>query len=65
MCLSGSSARSAAARVIGNFPDGQSAVRLVAARLRHVAGTQWGKRVYLDIDRLRDSKQVEFALLVG
>ena len=26
-------------RVVGNFPDGQSAVMLVAARLRHIAGT--------------------------
>ncbi len=33
-------------RVVGNFPDGKSAVMLVAARLRHIAGTRWGKRVY-------------------
>ena len=44
-------------RVVGNFPDGQSAVMLVAARLRHIAGTRWGKRVYLDMDRLREVKQ--------
>ena len=31
-------------RVVGNFPDGKSAVMLVAARLRHIAGTRWGKR---------------------
>lgn len=35
-------------RVVGAFPDGQSALLLVAARLRHVAGTQWGTRRYLD-----------------
>lgn len=29
-------------RVVGAFPDGQSALMLVAARLRHVAGTQVG-----------------------
>ena len=29
-------------RVVGAFPDGQSALMLVAARLRHVAGTKWG-----------------------
>ena len=29
-------------RVVGNFPDGKSALMLVAARLRHVAGTKWG-----------------------
>src|SRR5262249_30854220 len=33
-------------RVVGNFPDGESAVMLVAARLRHVAGTRWGSRRY-------------------
>ena len=30
-------------RVVGTFPDGNSALMLVCARLRHVAGTQWGK----------------------
>lgn len=44
-------------RVVGNFPDGQSAVMLVAARLRHIAGTRWGKRIYLDMERLREVKQ--------
>jgi putative transposase len=28
--------------VVGAFPDGQSALMLVAARLRHVASTKWG-----------------------
>jgi transposase-like protein len=42
-------------RVVGNFPDGKSAVMLVAARLRHIAGTRWGKRVYLDMERLRET----------
>ena len=42
-------------RVVGNFPDGKSALMLVAARLRHIAGTRWGKRVYLDMDRLREA----------
>jgi transposase-like protein len=41
-------------RVVGNFPDGNSAVMLVAGRLRHVAGTKWGTRRYLDMDRLRE-----------
>ena len=31
-------------RVVGTFPDGNSALMLVCARLRHVAGTQWGNR---------------------
>ena len=32
------------ARVVGAFPDGNSALMLVCARLRHVAGTQWGQQ---------------------
>jgi transposase-like protein len=39
-------------RVVGNFPDGRSTPMLLSARLRHVAGTQWGARRYLDMDRL-------------
>ena len=31
-------------RVVGAFPDGQSALMLVAARLRHIAATKWGTR---------------------
>jgi transposase-like protein len=46
-------------RVVGNFPDGQSAVMLVAARLRHVAGTRWGTRQYMDMERLREQEQDE------
>jgi transposase-like protein len=41
-------------RVVGNFPDGESALMLVAARLRHIAGTKWGTRRYLDLSRLRE-----------
>lgn len=40
-------------RVVGAFPDGNAALILVAARLRHIAGTQWGKRRYLDMSRLK------------
>jgi len=39
-------------RVVGAFPDGQSALMLVCARLRHIAGTKWGTRKYMDMDRL-------------
>ncbi len=45
-------------RVVGNFPDGRSALMLVAARLRHVAGTKWGARRYLDMDRLMETDQL-------
>jgi putative transposase len=44
-------------RVVGNFPDGQSALMLVAARLRHMAGTRWGTRQYMDMERLREQEQ--------
>lgn len=39
-------------RVVGAFPDGNSALTLVSARLRHVVGTQWGRKRYLDMTRL-------------
>ena len=41
-------------RVVGAFPDGHSALMLCAARLRHVAGTKWGLRRYLDMSRLTE-----------
>lgn len=40
-------------RVVGSFPDGKSALMLVAARLRHIAGTKWGTRRYMNMERLR------------
>ena len=39
-------------RVVGCFPDGNSALMLVCARLRHVAGTQWGNKKYMNMKRL-------------
>ena len=44
-------------RVVGAFPDARSALMLVAARLRHIAGTRWGTRKYLDMDRLKELDQ--------
>ncbi|MBX3355428.1 MAG: IS256 family transposase [Phycisphaeraceae bacterium] len=41
-------------RVVGAFPDGQSALMLVAARLRHMSATKWGLRRYMDMSRLRE-----------
>jgi transposase-like protein len=46
-------------RVVGAFPDGHSALMLVAARLRHIAGTRWGVRRYLDMGRLREPEEQE------
>ena len=39
-------------RVVGAFPDGHSALMLVCARLRHVAGTQWGNKKYMNMKHL-------------
>lgn len=41
-------------RVVGTFPDGNSALMLVCARLRHVAGTQWGSKKYLNMKHLEN-----------
>ena len=46
-------------RVVGNFPDGNSALMLVAARLRHIAGTKWGLRRYLNMTRLHTRRSNE------
>ncbi len=39
-------------RVVGAFPDGNSALMLICARLRHVAGTQWGCKKYMNMKHL-------------
>src|SRR6478735_8604534 len=39
-------------RVVGAFPDGQSALNLAAARLRHIAG-KWSTKRYLNIELLK------------
>jgi len=49
-------------RVVGSFPDGKSALMLVSARLRHVAGSRWGARRYMDMDHL---KEMEVLLEAG
>jgi len=48
-------------RVVGAFPDGHSALMLVAARLRHIASTRWGKRRYLAMETLLNPIQQEAA----
>jgi len=42
--------------VVGAFPDGHSALMLCAARLRHIAGTHWGSKRYLNMDLLREQE---------
>lgn len=39
-------------KAIGAFPDGQSALMLVCARLRYVAASDWGTKRYLNMDHL-------------
>lgn len=43
-------------RVVGAFPDGQSCLNLAAARLRHIAGTHWSTRKYMNMAPLRAAK---------
>lgn len=39
-------------RAIGAFSDGNSALMLVCARLRHVAASEWGSKRYMDMEHL-------------
>ncbi len=44
-------------RAIGAFPDGQSALMLVCARLCYVAGTYWEKNRYLNMEHLFEQEK--------
>lgn len=48
-------------RVVGCFPDGQSALMLAGARLRHIAGTRWGTKRYMSMGRLDEMKVEQLA----
>ena len=52
-------------RVVGAFPDGNSALMLAAARLRHIAGTQWGLKRYMNMERLTEFKREQSEKLTG
>jgi len=41
-------------RVVGTFPDGNSALMLVCARLRHVASKAWGTKLYMSMKHLEE-----------
>jgi transposase-like protein len=45
-------------RVVGAFPDGKSALMLVAARLRYVAASKWGTKRYLQMNRLAEVRAI-------
>ena len=44
-------------RLVGIFPDGNSALMLVCARLRHVAGTQRGNKKYMNMKHLETAPE--------
>jgi len=52
-------------RVVGSFPDGNSALMLSAARLRHIAGTKWSTACYLNMKRLEEQEKIEAVAMVG
>ena len=39
-------------RVVGTFPDGNSALMPVCAKLRHVVGSRWGNKKYRNMKHL-------------
>lgn len=43
-------------RVVGTFPDGESALMLVAPRRKYVADSNWGSRRYLDVSLLEQEE---------
>jgi hypothetical protein len=46
-------------RVVGAFRDGNSALMLVAARLKHVAGIRWGSKRYPDMNLFKENLATE------
>ncbi len=52
-------------RVVGTFPDGNSALMLVCARLRHVASSQWGVKRYLNMKHLDSIDQEQSENFAG
>ena len=43
-------------RVVSTFPDGKSALMLVAARLKYIVENEWGRRRYLDVSLLEEKE---------
>ena len=46
-------------KAVGAFPDGHSALMLVAARLRHIASSDWSDNRYLNMEHLREMEKLE------
>ena len=52
-------------KVVGTFPDGESVLMLVCARLRHITGNVWRTKRYLNMEHLRSmecEKEIEDAV---
>lgn len=45
-------------RAVGTFPDGNSALMLVCARLRHVVSTVWGTKRYMSMKALGELQDI-------
>lgn len=46
-------------RVVGTFPDGNSALMLVCARLRYIASKTWGTKRYMSMTHLHEMQKEE------
>lgn len=46
-------------RVVGTFPDGNSALTLVTTRLKYTVKHKWGKRRYLDMSKLEEMDELK------
>ena len=46
-------------RGVGTFPDGNSALMLVTARLKCIAEREWGKRRCLDMPKLEEVDELK------
>ncbi len=52
-------------RVIGAFPNGNSALMLVCARLRHVASQAWGTKRYMSMNHLYQMQEEHIGEYAG
>lgn len=52
-------------RVVGTFPDGNSALMLVCARLRHVTSKAWGTKRYMSMTHLDEMNKEAMNPMVG
>ena len=44
---------------VETYPDGNSAVMLVSAKLKYIAKHEWGKRRYLDMSKLEEMDELK------